>query len=115
MAFERFVKTHRVCTPLVSVWRRGQFGFNVALMKIVNNFNYVVLFYDWDARKVGFKLTNEKNEEGAIKIIKGQTSSFIAAKPFIVHYQIPPDTRFLATTISDKNDFIVIDLNYPIN
>lgn len=90
MAFERFTKTGRGYTPKVSIWTRGQIGFNQGAVEKYNlkDFNFVVLFYDRDERKIGVRFTNDSSEDGANKIIKGKTGIFVSAKAFLDYYDI---------------------------
>jgi hypothetical protein len=91
MAFERFTKTgSRGYAPKVSIWTRGQIGFNQGAVERynLNNFNYAILFYDKEERQIGIKFTNDPAEEGANKIIKGKTSIFISTKAFLDYYNI---------------------------
>ena len=92
MAFERFTKTKgRVYTPKIGIWKRGQIGFNQpAVDKLeMEKFEYAVLFYDSDNKRVGFQFTNDANEEGACKIIKRKTGGFsITGTSFLKFYRI---------------------------
>ena len=117
MAFKRFTKTGRVYTPIVSIWQRGQIGFNRGAVEKfkINDFDYAILYFDEDEKKIGVQFTKDSTEEGACKITKGKTSSFLSAKPFLTYYDIPLDTtaRFGVEYDSD-NDMYIINLNKPI-
>jgi len=91
MAFERFTKTGRGYTPKVSIWTRGQIGFNQGAVERfdLRKFDYAILFYDRDDKKIGVQLTNDKSEDGVIKIVKGKTGIFMSAKAFLDYYDIP--------------------------
>ena len=114
MAFERFTDTRaRGLTPKASIWSRGQVGFNKsAVLKFqINAYNYIVLFYDQDSKRIGIKLTN-KEEEGAIKISKKMKSggASVSAKSFVFHYGInAPETRNYNLEIDPDSNLIVID------
>jgi hypothetical protein len=115
MAFEKFTKTGaRGLAPKASIWSRGQIGFNQsAVAKFqINNYDYVVLFYDKESKRIGIKLTH-KNEEGAIKIVKSSTgAAFVSAKEFIFHYNMyVPETRNYDLDVDAETGFIVIDTN----
>lgn len=91
MAFQRFTKTRsRGYTPKASIWSRGQIGFNqgaVEKFKIAE-FDYAILFYDPDTRKIGVSFTNDGKEEGATKISKRATGASISASAFLDCYEI---------------------------
>jgi len=91
MAFEKFTKIRsRGYFPKVSIWGKGQLGFNQgAVGKYgLENFEYAILFYDKENHKIGVRFTKEK-EEGATKLIKrpGSGLSF-SAKAFLDFYAI---------------------------
>lgn len=112
MAFEKFVKTGRGYAPKVSIWMGGQIGFNQGAVERFNirSFQYAVLFYDKNERKIGFIFTNEA-EEGANKITKGKTGAFVSAKTFLDYYGINHDkTERYSLYYDDKNELYVIDL-----
>jgi hypothetical protein len=90
MVFERFTKTGRGYTPKVSIWTRGQIGFNQGAVERfkLRDFNFAVLYYDRDERKIGVQFTNIESEEGANKVVKGKTGIFISAKAFLDYYDI---------------------------
>jgi len=114
MAFERFTETRaRGLIPKASIWGRGQIGFNKsAVLKFqINMYNYLVLFYDPDSKRIGIKLTN-KEEEGAIKITKKLASggALVSAKSFIFHYDINASkTRNYDLEVDRDSGLIVID------
>jgi len=114
MAFERFTKTNaRGFVPKASIWSRGQIGFNQSAVRKFefNKYDYVVLFYDVESKRIGIKLAN-KNEEGVIKISKKLASggASVSAKEFLFHYDINiPDTRNYDLAIDSDTGFLIID------
>ena len=114
MAFERFTKTKaRGFVPKASIWSRGQIGFNQsAVLKFeFNKYDYVVLFYDDESKRIGIKLAN-KNEEGAIKVTKKLASggAFVSAKEFLFHYNIyVTETRNYDLSIDSDTGFLIMD------
>lgn len=91
MAFNKFVKVRgRSFTPKVGIWARGQIGFNRGAMEkfSLDKYNYVVLYFDSDSRRIGIKFTNNAKEEGAIKIVKRPTAISFSATGFLKTYEI---------------------------
>lgn len=92
MAFERYTKTNlRMGKPQISIWSRGQIGFNSGAIEKykLNNFNYAVLFFDKNTRAIGVMLTNDKEEPGAMKLVKRKSGGFsFSAQSFLKHYEI---------------------------
>ena len=91
MAFERFTRVGgRGYTPKASIWKRGQIGFNQGAVERFNlkEFDFAVLFYDRDEKKIGVRFLNDGSEDGANKIIKGKTGIFVSAKAFLDFYEI---------------------------
>lgn len=117
MAFKRFTKTGRVYNPIVSIWQRGQIGFNRGAVEKfkINDYNYAILYFDDEERKIGIQFTNDSLEEGACKITKGTTSSFISAKPFLTYYDVPlRKTIRFNMKYDEENNLYTIDLSKPI-
>lgn len=116
MAFERYTRTRaRGLLPKASIWSRGQIGFNqsAVLRFEINKFDYIVLFYDLDTKRIGIKLTNEQ-EEGAIKIINKLASggALISAKSFLINYDLfSQETRNYDLYLDTDSGLLVIDTN----
>jgi hypothetical protein len=113
MAFERFKKTGRGYTPKVSIWLRGQIGFNHGAVQKYNisDWDYAILYFDKDEQKIGIKFTNDASEKGVCKITKGKTGAFISAKPFLSYYDISHEkTKKYDVEFDDENDMYVVSL-----
>lgn len=116
MAFERFTKVRtRELTPMVSILTRGQISFNKASIEElkIDKFDYAVQFYDSDQKRIGIKLTNDKNEEGVIKISKprsGQVAS-MSAKSLLTYYKVDFSKPQKYPLVYDKEtEFLIINL-----
>jgi hypothetical protein len=111
MAFEKFTKTRgRGYSPKVSIWSKGQIGFNEgSLLRFsLKQFEYVVLFYDKENRKIGIRFTNEK-EDGIVKFIKRKTGgASISAKAFLDFYNIRPSENKKYDVYYNKDDDLYI-------
>lgn len=113
MGFEKFTQTGRSFTPKVSIWSRGQIGFNKGAVKRfdLGKFNYVVFFYDKDTNRIGIKPI-EKAEEGAVTLNQKTTGAAVGAKAFLDFYDIDyKETRQYNVQEDKENNLLVIDLN----
>jgi hypothetical protein len=115
MAFEKFTKTGaRIGTPKISIWSSGQIGLNQGAIKRyeLDNYRYVILFYDKDNKKIGIKFINDKNEEGAIKIIFRKVGGLsFSGVSFLHYYGIDfSNTRKFDLEHDEKNDLYVFSM-----
>ncbi len=117
MGFVKFTKTKsRIGTPKVSIWSRGQIGFNqgaVTQYKIdKEKVSYAVLYYDEERKMIGIELTNDGAAEGATKLIfrEGGGTSF-SAIPFLKTYGIDySDTHQYNVEYDSRSELFVVDL-----
>lgn len=90
MAFEKFTLIRRSYKPRASIRSNGQIGLSkgaVTRYKL-EGYNYCVLFYDKELKKIGIKFTQDKVEEGTLKLKIKQGNGAISAKSFLEYYQI---------------------------
>ena len=119
MAFVKFIKTgSRIGSPRVSIWTRGQIGFNkgASLTYKIDSYEYAVLYYDEDTNRMGIQLTDDEKAEGISKLVhrKDGGLSFSAIsflRTFGIDFKI---TRQYDIEYDDGNDMYIIDLNNPI-
>jgi hypothetical protein len=116
MGFQKYTGARtRIGDPMVSIWSRGQIGFNQgAMMEFdIDKYQYVVLYFDPDTRRIGFEFTRDENEEGATKLVfrKNSGASF-SAIPFLRANKInfKKTTRYEIARDKDSG-LLVIDLN----
>lgn len=114
MAFEKFTKTRgRGYVPKVSIWNKGQIGFNEgALLRFnLKQFDYAVLFYDKDNKRIGIKFTNDK-EDGTIKFVKRVTGgASISGKAFLDFYDIrPTENKKYDVVYNAEEGLYIIDI-----
>jgi hypothetical protein len=85
MGFERFIKKGRSYKPRVSIWSRGQIGFNQGAVEKhnLNSYTYAILFYDEHTKRVGIQFTNDESEAGAIKLVKRTAGFSFSARAFL--------------------------------
>jgi hypothetical protein len=113
MSFVRYTKSTKSYVPKISIWKRGNIGFNQGAITKFNltDYKYVILFYDEDEKKIGIQLTNDPSEKGVIKIIKTKTGASISAKGFLGTYGLLHDKTINYNVHYDENcKMYVIDL-----
>ncbi len=72
MGFERYTKAgSRIGKPQISIWTRGQIGFNQAsiLEYNIDTYKYAVAHFDKEGNRIGITLTNDETEEGINKLV----------------------------------------------
>ena len=94
MAFEKFTLKGKSFRPKISLRKNGHIGFNQAAIEkfSMTRYDYAVLFYDRENKKIGIKLTNDA-EEGACKLKVKETNAYVAAKAFLDYYGIDYSKR----------------------
>ena len=113
MAFERFLYSGKTFKPAVSIRQNGQIGFNNGARKKfkLDEYNYVILYYDKEEEKIGIQLTNNSDEEGVIRLQKRPLSVTIFAKSFLDYYEIDySKTKRYIPSWDEKNKMIIIKL-----
>lgn len=113
MAFERFTQTGRSFAPKVSIWSRGQVGFNNGAVTRfgLEKFDYAVFMFDKDEQKIGLLFTTDKAEAGAVKLNKRTTGISVGAKSFLDYCGIDYSTTKQYDFSYDKeNNLYVISL-----
>lgn len=113
MPFERFTKVGRGYKPKVSIWSKGQIGFNQGAVLRLNlkKYKFAILFYDQESRRVGLRFTNDINEDGAVKLHVRKTGAVISARSFLDYYGIDYSKKQKYDVDYDKeNNLYVISL-----
>lgn len=113
MAFERFTLTGRSFAPKVSIWSRGQIGFNNGAVNRfkLDRFDYVVFHFDKDEQKIGLQFTTDKDEEGAVKLNKRAAGISVGAKSLLDYYGVDYAVTTQYDIGHDKEaDMYIIDL-----
>lgn len=113
MGFERFTQTGRSFAPKVSIWSRGQIGFNNGAVTRfgLEKFDYAVFMFDKDEQKIGLLFTTDKTESGAVKLNKRVAGISVGAKSFLDYCGIDYSTTKQYELSHDKeNNLYVISL-----
>jgi len=116
--FERFTQHGRSFHPKISIRKRGQVGFNNGAIKRfgLEAYDYVVIYYNKDKDKIGFKFTKDENAEGATKIVKRTGNYFFSGKSFLDYYEIKyNETEAFDVEWDSANELAVIDLSKRTN
>jgi len=114
MGFEKFTGGGRSYRTRISIRSNGQIGFSQgAIHKFkMDGFSNGILFYDKEENKVGIKLGNDDNEEGACKLQIKPENAAISAKSFLDYYEIPyKETISYEAKWDETHQMIVADLN----
>lgn len=113
MGWVKFTKTGRSFKPKVSVRGDSQIGFNRAAIRDfkLTEYNFAILFFDEQAKRIGIKLTNDKNEEGVCKLrVREEAGASIPARSFIACYNLEGHKR-LEAKWDDKDKMIIVKLS----
>jgi hypothetical protein len=119
MAFEKFTKPgSRIGAPKAAIWSSGQIAFNQGSMDEFNlsKYNYAILYYDRDSKRIGVEFTNDERAEGAHKLVgrKGSSGTSISAIAFLRNYKIGfGETIQYDLTHDKENGLYVFDLKQP--
>ncbi len=110
MAFEKFTAVGKSFAPKLSIRSNGQIGFNFGAIEKygLEKFTHVVLFYDKEARKIGVRITKNKDEEGACTLRVRNGNATIGAKSFLDFYSIPYTKTARFETVWDQKEEMII-------
>lgn len=119
MGFVKFTKTgSRLDIPKVSIWTRGQVGFNqgATIEFKLDSYGYAILYYDADEKKIGIEFTNKKTADGANKLVQRKNSGVsFSATAFLKTFKIDYSKTRQYNIVHDKESGLyVIDLNNPV-
>jgi len=111
--FERFTRKGRSFRPKVSIRAKGQMGFNngAVLRFGLEMYDYVILYYSKEKNQIAIALTNDSNEDGAIKLVKKPGNYFFSGKAFLDFYDIDYRKTKNCDAICKEDKFIVVDLS----
>jgi len=116
MPFERFTDVGRVFRPRASLRSNGQLGFNHGCVKRfeMERFSHVILFYDTDTKRIGVKLTNDKDEPGAATLITRSGNGTVSARSFMEYYHLTPKKTTQYNIEHDQSSgMLVIEIGKP--
>lgn len=91
MAWEKFTITRKSFRPKISIRGNSQIGFNFAAIEEfkLKDYKFAILYYDKENKKIGIKLTNDKEEEGIRKLrVRELAGASLPARVFIEYYKL---------------------------
>ncbi len=95
MAFVKYQKEKNkkgISAKTIGINRKGRFAFYKPVVeKYLHDSNYVELFFDPEAKKVGILPVQEPSVD-AFKV-QGKTTKMIVAKKFLNRFQIPVEDK----------------------
>jgi hypothetical protein len=85
MAWQKFTEPRKTFRPALTIWKSGQIGLNDAAVRrfALKDYAYAVLYYDGERSAIGILPTNDRSQEGAVKIVQHTSGASIAAKSFV--------------------------------
>lgn len=118
MPFVKFTEKGRAFAPKATLSRSGMLSFNDGAYRRfgMKEFDYCVLYYDADTKRIGVQMTNEATSDGARKL-RPRTGggADISAKSFCDYFAL----GVTETTIYDaqvtsipEGEIVIIDLNH---
>ena len=110
--FERFTKRGRSFKPKVTIRARGQIGFNNGSIQRfgLDKYDYVVLYYSKEKNQLAIQLTNNSDEEGAIRLAKKTGNYFIAGKAFLDFYDVDYNEKVTYDAEESAERVIIVKL-----
>ncbi len=118
MGFERYTKAgSRIGKPQISIWSRGQIGFNQASILKYNivNYKYAVAHFDKEGNRIGITLTNDATEEGTNKLVYRKSGGVsFSAMSFLKTYKVDySKTKKYDIEYNTDTNMFIINVNNP--
>jgi len=114
MSWERYQGARTSSTPVISFRGRSQIGLNSEAIKEfkLEQYQWVILFFDKDGQRIGLRPTNNKREMGVCKLrVKPPSGASISAGSFIKEHHLGEGSkRRFAAIWDDTEKMIVVDL-----
>lgn len=105
--------TGKSFAPKVSIWSRGQIGFNHGAVNRfkLDGFDFVIFHFDKNELKIGLQFTTNKDEEGAVKLNKRVAGLSVGAKSLLDYFEVDYSATTQYEIEHDKESGLyVIDL-----
>ena len=108
--FEKFAMKGRSFRPRLTIRTRGQIGFNNGAVQRfdLGMYDYVVLYFSKEKNQIALQLTNNKDEDGAVKLVKKTGNFFLSGKSFLDFYNIKYTEKALQYDIEMAGDNILL-------
>jgi len=112
--FERFTRPGKSFKSRITIQRSSILGVNLAATEEFKfkNYKFAVLFFDLSIKRIGIRLTNDKSEDGAIKVrVREKVGALLSAKSFLNYYKLHDYAGKTFDVIWDsKEKMVVFDL-----
>lgn len=100
--------------PIISILDRGQFSISrVCYEKFLKGYRYIVLYYDEENRKIGFKPTNTKTPECyEILVDDNDRLARISGHKFLNYFKVEhKESKKYLVKWNEKEKLVELDLN----
>ena len=123
MVWLKFTNVNKRREERLTVTRSGALGFpsQFYIDNSVQDYKYVVLYFDKDQMKIGVKFSSDDNEKDKISIIHSKTGNggYIQARNFFKSYKLDPGIyvgryEYLKETDTTIGQLLVINLKEKI-
>lgn len=117
MSFIRFSTDVKNVIPLLTLTVHGRITFNkIASERLaLENFKYVILFYQEGRQRIKIQFTNNGEEEGALPLLHTKIGACITGKRFLDYFNIRPALRNAYHIKIKQDDTLRINLAKPYN
>ena len=115
--FERFVKQRRIYKSVVSIWKRGSISLGIEAVRQfhLEDFQYVVLYFEQKTDRIGMEFTNDNMIEGCVKLTHAPSACIISAKSFLQSYGAIPGNNKRYPLVWDAGEGLyIIELRSPL-
>lgn len=111
MAFIKFTERGKSYAAKATISKAGMLSFSDGAKRRyrMGDYQYCVLYYDPDTKRIGIELTNNTEAEGARKIRHRDTGCDVSAKAFLEYFNIGyrKTTRFELERDEDSGMLVI--------
>lgn len=114
MGFELFTKFGRGHRPTCSIRSNGQIGLNQGAIRHLGlKDGYATIYYDKELKLIGIKPVENKDVEGATRLIVKSNNAFVSARSFLEFHAIPYREKTTTYDVewNDEHQMIIVDLS----
>lgn len=111
--FEKFTQAGGSFKPKISIRSNGQIGLSKGAVKRfeIDKFDFVTLYYNKEQERIAIVMSNNGEEDGAIRIVKREGNYFFSGKSFLEYNDISYEaTKSFDVEWDSENKVAIIDL-----